>query len=92
MIPFDVVQSEGDMEDYSSPQQNYYNTTNAKNGVSLFDGRASLSSFASSTASDSAYEGMDQIEFFQNVIAYLYRRIQQDTRGPQAQQVDEKYD
>ena len=60
------------------------------NSQSLFDDRPSLSSFASSSncngdgMSASNYDGIDQIEFFSNVITYLYKRIQQETRGSDA--------
>ena len=54
-------------------------------------GRASQISLTSNS-SDQNYEGIDQIEFFLKTKAYLQRRIDQDTRGSRAQEVDQKYD
>ena len=34
----------------------------------------------------------DQVEFFNNVIAYLQMRVGQDLRGTMAKQVDQKLD
>lgn len=86
-MPFDVMQ-----EDNGSPSSDYGITMSHTQSMPILDGSASIVSFASSNNSDSNYQGLDQIEFFYNVKSYLHRRIEQDTRGSQAQAVDQKYD
>ena len=45
-----------------------------------------------SLRSSGSQEGNDQVEFFNNVIAYLQMRIGQDLKGTMAKQVDQKLD
>ena len=75
-MPFVVNMEENE---FSSPSRHQHTKS-----VTLFDDRPSISSFADSTNTDGSNQddGFDQIEFFSNVISYLYRRIQQEMRGP----------
>ena len=54
---------------------------------------ACRASYVSNTSNNDSYQGIDQIQFFSDVKAYLERRIIQDTKGgSNSRQVDEKLD
>ena len=67
-----------------------------KNDAEQYDEQLRNSSISvastDSTNNNNQYQGVNQIEFFMNVRAFLQRRIEQDTRGSRAEEVDQKYD